>query len=75
MIRSPSLLAPGAVPDVQKELKGWKDKFDSNALTQMDLVQFFQTASPHFVSVEPRDDPMELGKNVGVIDSRLRTWR
>lgn len=61
MIRSPSLI-PGMIPDVQKELKGWKDKFDSNTLTQMDLVQFFQNVSPHFLTVEPKDDPNEIGK-------------
>lgn len=45
-----------------RELKGWKDKFEMDNLNQLDLVQFFHTISPYFLTIEPKDDPSELGK-------------
>lgn len=59
MIRSQPVV--GTLPDCQKELKGWKDKFEMNNLNQIDIIQFFQTISPHLLTVEPKSDPNELG--------------
>lgn len=52
----------GALPDCQKELKGWKDKFEMDTLVYQDLITFFQTISPYFINIEQKDDPSELGK-------------
>lgn len=45
-----------------KPLKEWRDKFESNAITANDFIQYFQKASPFFLTFEKPKDYLDLGE-------------
>lgn len=46
----------------EKPLKKWKTKFEGNILTSNDFIQYFQTASPFFFTIDQAADFSDLGE-------------
>lgn len=62
MIRVREYDATMAIDALEKPLKEWRTKFESNNLTSADLMQYFHVASPLYLTIEQSANYQELGK-------------
>lgn len=53
---------------LEKPLKEWRSKYESNSLTSADIMLFFQLTSPHFLTIDQTAEYSELGKKGSRID-------
>lgn len=51
-----------SIEPLEKPLKKWKTKFEGNNLTAQDFIQYFQTASPFFFTIDQAADFSDLGE-------------
>lgn len=46
----------------EKPLKEWRRKFEAGSLVATNVMQYFQTASPYFFSIDQTSEyPLDLG--------------
>lgn len=46
----------------EKPLKEWRRKFEAGNLVSSNLMQYFQTASPFFITIDQTAEHTDLGK-------------